>query len=108
MQIEIRRQDTFAGSVSGLCYVIAAIFAGVISTFYKSFPIELTSILAGIALLPVIIAALQAAIEESTYRDAAVVTFLITISGISGWGTGAPFWGILAGAAIYRLEKIFK
>jgi benzoate membrane transport protein len=67
--------------------------------------------LAGIALLPIIINSLTDSLADSDFRDAAAVTFLVTISGISGWGVGAPFWGILAGLLIHQIThagKIFK
>lgn len=101
----------FSGVVCGLAYCAAAVFAATISTMYQSFPIELTSILAGIALLPIIINSLTDSLADSDFRDAAAVTFLVTISGISGWGVGAPFWGILAGLLIHQIThagKIFK
>jgi benzoate membrane transport protein len=98
----------FSGIVSGLAYSVAALFAGVISSLYRTFPIELTSILAGIALLPIIINSIYEAISDSDFRDSAVVTFLITMSGISGWGIGAPFWGIIGGVAVHQFAKLGK
>jgi len=73
-------------------------FAGVAS--------GVTAILAGLALLPVITASLSDALEKKDFRDSAVVTFLVTISGVSGWGVGAPFWGLLAGIAVHRFSEI--
>jgi benzoate membrane transport protein len=60
-------------------------------------------ILAGLALLPVILNSLVIAIEEKNYRESAVITFLVTISGVSGGGVGAPFWGLLAGLLVHRI-----
>lgn len=96
----------FAGVVSGTAYCVAALFAGVFSTLYGAFPLELTAILAGLALLPVITSSLSDALESKDFRDSAVVTFLVTVSGISGWGVGAPFWGLLAGIAVHRISGI--
>ena len=75
----------FAGVASGVAYSVAALFAGIFSTLYGAFPLELTAILAGLALLPVITASLSDALEKKDFRDSAVVTFLVTISGVSGW-----------------------
>jgi len=96
----------FAGVASGVAYSVAALFAGIFSTLYGAFPLELTAILAGLALLPVITASLSDALEKKDFRDSAVVTFLVTISGVSGWGVGAPFWGLLAGIAVHRFSEI--
>lgn len=95
----------FAGVASGVAYIFAALFAGIISTLYDAFPFELTAILAGLALLPVITISLSDALEKKDFRDSAVVTFLVTISGVSGWGIGAPFWGLIAGIAVHRFGK---
>ena len=96
----------FAGIVSGIAYSLAAIFAGIFSTLYGAFPIELTAILAGIALLPVITSSLSDAFESKDFRDSSIVTFLVTISGVSGWGIGSPFWGLLAGLAVHKFSEI--
>ena len=96
----------FAGVASGVAYSAAALFAGIFSALYGAFPLELTAILAGLALLPVITASLTDALEKKDFRDSAVVTFLVTISGVSGWGVGAPFWGLIAGIAVHRFSEI--
>lgn len=96
----------FAGVVSGVAYCVVALFAGVISILYGVFPLELTAILAGLALLPVLTSSLSDALDNKGYRDCAVVTFLVTVSGVSGWGVGAPFWGLLAGIVVHRISEI--
>lgn len=96
----------FAGVASGVAYTLAALFAGIFSTLYGTFPLELTAILAGLALLPVITGSLVDALEKKDFRDSAVVTFLVTISGVSDWGVGAPFWGLIAGLVVHRLSEI--
>ena len=96
----------FAGVVAGLAYCVAAIFAGVFSSLFGSFPGELTAVLAGIALLPIITTSLVDAMEVKDYRDSAVVTFLVTISGVSAFGVGSPFWGLIAGVIVHQLQRL--
>ena len=96
----------FAGVVSGIAYSLAALFAGIFSTLYGAFPLELTAILAGLALLPVITASMTDALINPDFRNSAVVTFLVTISGVSGWGVGSPFWGLLAGILVHRFTEL--
>lgn len=96
----------FAGVVSGLAYCLAAVFAGIFSTLYGAFPINLTAILAGLALLPVITSSLSEALERKEFRDSSIVTLLVTVSGVSGWGIGAPFWGLLAGVCVQKISGI--
>ena len=98
----------FAGVVAGLAYCVAGIFAGVFSTLYGSFPGELTAVLAGIALLPIITTSLVDAMEIKDYRDSAVVTFLVTISGVSAFGVGSPFWGLIAGVIVHQLQRLSR
>jgi len=98
----------FAGVVAGLAYCVAAIFAGVFSSLFGSFPGELTAVLAGIALLPIITTSLVDAMEIKDYRDSAVVTFLVTISGVSAFGVGSPFWGLIAGVIVHQLQRLSR
>jgi benzoate membrane transport protein len=98
----------FAGVIAGLAYCVAALFAGVLSTLFGSFPGELTAVLAGIALLPIITTSLVDAMEDKDYRDSAVVTFLVTISGVSALGVGSPFWGLIAGVIVHQLQRISR
>jgi benzoate membrane transport protein len=96
----------FAGVIAGLAYCVAALFAGVLSTLFGSFPGELTAVLAGVALLPIITTSLVDAMEDKDYRDSAVVTFLVTISGVSALGVGSPFWGLIAGVIVHQLQRL--
>jgi benzoate membrane transport protein len=98
----------FAGVVAGLAYCVAAIFAGVFSSLFGSFPGELTAVLAGIALLPIITTSLVDAMEIKDYRDSAVVTFLVTISGVSAFGVGSPFWGLIAGVIVHQIQRLSR
>jgi benzoate membrane transport protein len=98
----------FAGVTAGLAYCLAALFAGVFSTLFGSFPAELTAVLAGIALLPIITTSLVDAMEKKDYRDSAVVTFLVTISGISALGVGSPFWGLISGVIVHQLQRLSR
>jgi benzoate membrane transport protein len=52
-----------------------------------------------VALLPTIGRALHASLQIEAQRDAALVTFLVTASGLTLWGIGSAFWGVLFGAA---------
>jgi benzoate membrane transport protein len=95
----------FAGVSAGVAYSVAALFAGIFSALYGAFPIELTAILAGLALLPVITNSLTEALQQPGFRDSAIVTFLVTASGVTALSVGAPFWGLLAGLAIHRISE---
>ena len=53
--------------------------------------------LAGLALMGTIGNGLAAAVIEEKNREAAIITFLVTASGVSMLGIGSAFWGLVAG-----------
>ena len=65
----------------------------------NAFPRELVLAVAGLALLGTIVGGLAAALKDEHHRDAAGLTFLVTLSGVTLLGIGSAFWGVLAGSA---------
>jgi benzoate membrane transport protein len=90
------RRYTAAISNGGF-YLLAGIFGTSITGALKAFPPELVHIIAALALLPTVGANLANATRDESRREAAMLTFLITLSGVSVAKIGAPFWGIVAG-----------
>ena len=86
-----------ASAACGVIYLIVALLAGTVATFFAAFPKEFVLGIAGIALLATIGGGLAAATKDDSQREAALVTFLVTLSGISIGGVGAAFWGLVAG-----------
>ena len=75
-----------------------------------AFPKELVLAIAGLALLGSIGGGLHAALREDSHREAALITFLVTLSGVVIAGIGSAFWGVVAGALAlfvqqYRAQK---
>ena len=64
----------------------------------RAFPKELVMAIAGIALFGTIGNSLAAAMREEHDREPALITFLVTASGVSLAGIGSAFWGLVAGA----------
>ena len=58
----------------------------------------LMAALAGLALLSTIANSLYTAVSDDASREAAVITFVVTASGVSLFGIGAAFWGLVAGS----------
>ncbi|WP_188912208.1 benzoate/H(+) symporter BenE family transporter [Aureimonas endophytica] len=94
----------WAGVVSGVAYVIFGLGAGAVTAFASLSPL-LIEAAAGLALIGALTASLQAAMASADERNAAAVTFLTTASGIAFLGISAPFWGLLAGAAMLALVR---
>lgn len=86
-----------AGLANGLFYVIGGVLAGTIVTLFAALPRELVSVLAGLALLGAIGSNLAGAVADEKHREAAVITFIATASGMGFLGLGAAFWGIVFG-----------
>lgn len=82
----------------GALYVLIGLFGGAITGLLTAFPKELVVAIAGLALLGTIGGGLAAALHEEKHREAALITFLVTLSGVAIAGIGSAFWGVVAGA----------
>ncbi|MDI9335440.1 MAG: benzoate/H(+) symporter BenE family transporter [Gammaproteobacteria bacterium] len=94
-----------ASSVCGLAYILMGLGAGLFTTLLAAFPKELIAAIAGIALLGIIATSLQSATQNPNHRDAATLTFLVTLSGVSLAGIGSAFWGVVAGTVALLLQR---
>ncbi|MCS4308092.1 benzoate membrane transport protein [Rheinheimera pacifica] len=86
-----------AGIAAGVFYLLAGLAGATVVALFAAFPKEMIAALAGLALLGTIGANLAVATAEGEHREAAVVTLLVTASGVSFFGVAAAFWGIIAG-----------
>jgi benzoate membrane transport protein len=82
---------------AGVVYLLTGVFAATITALFAAFPTEMVLALAGLALLGTIGTSLTQAMAQDNYREAALVTFLVTLSGMSLWGIGSAFWGLVFG-----------
>jgi len=92
-----------AGIANGLFYLLGGLFAGTIVTLFTSLPDAFVAVLAGLALIGAIAGNLVAAVEDVAHREAAVITFLATASGMSLLGLGSAFWGVVFGMLAHGL-----
>jgi benzoate membrane transport protein len=88
-----------ASVAAGFFYLVLAIFGATVALLFAALPRELIAAIAGLALIPTIAAGLAGATAEAHWREPALVTFLLTASGVSFAGVGAAFWALLAGLA---------
>ncbi|MCE4537143.1 benzoate/H(+) symporter BenE family transporter [Pelomonas sp. P7] len=88
-----------ASAAAGVFYVLLGLAGGGVALLLAAFPRELVAAIAGLALLGTIAGALATALKDEHYRDAAILTFLVCLSGVQAFGLGAAFWGVLAGGA---------
>ncbi|WP_375754140.1 benzoate/H(+) symporter BenE family transporter [Vibrio sp. HN007] len=93
---------------AGGFYLIAGVFATSVVAVFLSLPQQITAILAGFALLGTLLMCLQTAFKEEGYKESALLTFLITLSGISFMGISATLWGLLVGLLHLRITKVSR
>lgn len=86
-----------AAVAAGVFYMVIGVFGATVAALFAAFPRELVACVAGIALLGTIGNSLSAALADAHDREAALVTFLVTASGLSLGGIGSAFWGLVAG-----------
>ncbi|WP_436859427.1 benzoate/H(+) symporter BenE family transporter [Citrobacter tructae] len=97
-----------AAAAAGVFYVIAGIFGSSITAIMAALPVSGVQMLAGLALLGTISGSLYQALRQETERDPAVITFLVTASGLTLWGIGSAFWGLVAGGICFTALRLAR
>lgn len=90
-----------AGVFNGVFYLVGGLFAGTIVSLFTSLPAAFVAVLAGLALLGAIAGNLFSALEEPSHREASLITFVVTASGMSLFGLSSAFWGVVIGYFCY-------
>ena len=86
----------------GLVGLAAASFVQILGAL----PHELVVAIAGLALFGPLMGGMTAMLKEPKDIEAALVTFLVTASGLSLYGVGAAFWGLCAGLALWGVKRL--
>ncbi|WP_424812358.1 benzoate/H(+) symporter BenE family transporter [Roseococcus sp. YIM B11640] len=94
-----------AGVFASIGYLGFALIAGVAASVVAAAPPLLIQAVAGLALLASLAGALSIALGPEEMRIPAIVTFVVTGSGLSVGGIGPAFWGLIAGGALMILLK---
>ncbi len=92
----------------GVIYCVIGLFGAAVAGVLAAFPRELVSAIAGLALLGSIGGGLATGMKDESHREAALITFLVTLSGVSLWGIGSAFWGVVAGALALGVNQLGK
>lgn len=95
----------WAAVVGGAVYIVFGFLAGAATAFISASPPILIEAVAGLALLGALGAAMMGAVAAPEGREAAIVTFVVTASGLSFFGVSSAFWGLIAGGAILALAR---
>ncbi len=86
-----------AGIACGVFYILMGTFGATLASVFSALPKELIAALAGLALFGAIMTGLAGAMADEKQREAALITFLVTASGMSFLGLAAAFWGLIFG-----------
>jgi benzoate membrane transport protein len=93
-----------AAAVAGGAYILLGLGAAAAIAFVAASPPTLIEAVAGLALLGALGNSLLGAVADAADREAAIVTLVATVSGITFFGISSAFWGLVAGCALYALQ----
>jgi benzoate membrane transport protein len=94
-----------AAVCAGGFYIVVGLLGATVAALFIALPTELITAIAGFALLGTIGASLAAALREESGREPALVTFLVTSSGLTLAGIGSAFWGLVAGVVTLLIAR---
>ena len=102
---EDRSKRYTAAASCGAIYIVIGLFGALVTGLLTSFPKELVVAIAGIALLSTIGNGLASALRDERHREPALITFLVTLSGITLMDVGSAFWGVVAGSLALFVQQ---
>jgi benzoate membrane transport protein len=91
------RRRYVSGVVCGVGYLCIGTFGASVIALFARLPEGLTSTLAGLALLGTLVTSLSSSVAAEGQRESSVITFVVTVSGMSFFGLGSALWGLVAG-----------
>ncbi|MBR7834839.1 benzoate/H(+) symporter BenE family transporter [Actinospica durhamensis] len=95
------RRRWIATASAGVFYLALGLSAALSAALLAASPPLLIATIAGLALMGTLGSALSNAVSDERHREAAVIAFAVTASGISVLSIGAAFWGLVCGLAIH-------
>ncbi|CAN1487883.1 benE, benzoate transporter [Burkholderiaceae bacterium] len=95
-----------AAVVCGALYIAIGLVGAAVTGLLLAFPSALVLAIAGLALLGTIGGGLHTALKDEAQREAALITFLVTLSGVVVAGIGSAFWGVVAGALALGVQQL--
>jgi benzoate membrane transport protein len=98
------RRRYMASVMAGVFYLAVAVVGGAVVGLLVAFPKALVLAVAGLALLGTIGSGLAVALKDEAHREASLITFLVTLSGLTLWGVGSAFWGVVAGTIALMVQ----
>jgi benzoate membrane transport protein len=94
-----------AGVVCGIVYIAVGLLGATMLGLFGALPNAMLAAMAGLGLLPAIANSTHDALADPQYREAALITFLVTVSNIHPLNLGSPFWGLVAGFVVHHIVE---
>jgi benzoate membrane transport protein len=96
------------GPFYALCYFLFALFGGALIALISALPAALIKTVAGLGLMGALAGALGTAMADESRRFPAILTLAVTASGLSLFGIGSAFWGLVAGLIAVTLDALAR
>lgn len=94
------------GVIYGGLYLVVALFAAPVAGLFIAMPGAALAVITGLALIGPLGGALAGMVGEPLHREAAVITFAVTASGLVLFGMGSAFWGLVAGFSVLAAVRL--
>ncbi len=95
------RRRYVAAISAGLMYLGVGVLGATVTALLHAFPVAFIQAIAGLALLGTVSQGLVTALDSAADREAAMITFVVTASGMTLWGIGSAFWGLVFGVVTW-------
>ncbi len=95
-----------ASVAAGVFYLAIGLAGATVGALFAALPRELVMAIAGLALFGTIGGGLATALKDETDREPALITFLVTASGLTLFGIGSAFWGLVAGGVALGIARV--
>lgn len=92
-----------AATVCTIFCSIIGVFASIVVPFLNTMPTDLIYLVAGLAMIGVILSSLQDAFKGSKFQMSAFFAFFVALSQKSFFGIGSAFWALLIGVVVASL-----
>jgi benzoate membrane transport protein len=96
-----REHQYMGGILFGLMFAGVGLLAPMLTQAATTMPRVFITALGGLAMLPVLIGAFRAAFSGGGGALGPLVSFVVTVSGMTLFNVGAPFWGVVFGYMVH-------
>ena len=96
------------GVIYGLFYLVVALFAAPLAGLFIAMPMGALAVITGLALIAPLTGSLTGMMGVTEDREAAVLTFAATASGVTLFGVGSAFWGLAVGFIALTARRWIK